>query len=92
MKNNTKHYLHCPHTSNHRFKALATAVHGKAETGLTASINSLSGKGIKIGSAVGLLTVYCFTEVSRESEDVKTQTHSSRTQFNLHTNIPIWPA
>jgi hypothetical protein len=55
MKNNNKYYLYCPHTSNHSFKALATAVHCKAEIGFTASMNSLAGKRIKIGSAVGLL-------------------------------------
>jgi hypothetical protein len=87
MQNNTKYYVHCPHTSNHSFKALAIAVHGKAET----YINLLAGKGIKTGSAVGLLTVYCFTEVSWEGEDVKTQTHSSCTQFYLYTKIQIWP-
>jgi hypothetical protein len=47
MKNNNEYYLHCPHTSNHSFKALATVVHGKAETSFTASMNSLAGKGIK---------------------------------------------
>lgn len=87
MQNNTKHCVHGPHTSNHSFKALATAIHGKAET----YINSTAGKGIKTGSVVGLLTAYCFTEVSWEGEDVKTQTHSSCTQLNLYTKIQIWP-
>jgi hypothetical protein len=80
MQNITKHYLHCPHTSNYNFKALATVVHGRAET----YINKLAGKGIKTGSVVGLLNVYCFTEVSWDGVDVKTQTHSSCTHFNLH--------
>lgn len=80
MQSINKHYLHCPHTSNHSFKALAATVHGKAGT----YINSLAGKGIKTGSVVGLLNVYCLTEVSWEGEDVKTQTHSFCTHFNLH--------
>ena len=48
-------------------------------------------KRIKTGSVAGLFTVYCFTEVRWEGEDVKTQTHSFCTQFNLHTKIPTWP-